>query len=219
MNFYENGERDAAFMREALRQAQKAYEADEVPVGAVVVREGRIIARAYNQVELLKDATAHAEMLALTQAEAAVGDWRLTDCDLYVTKEPCVMCAGALIHIRVRRLIFGCADAKSGAAGGMISLLQHSALNHHCEITSGVLQNECGAILQVFFRKRRDEQNVTPQDRQIENRKSRWRSRQDSHPHLRRSKRRALVIKLREPVDRWCFRPHPSSLIPVHWLP
>src|SRR5205809_7132488 len=172
MNFYENCESDEAFMREALRQAQKAYEADEVPVGAVVVRGGRIIARAYNQVELLKDATAHAEMLALTQVEAAVGDWRLVDCDLYVTKEPCVMCAGALIHVRIRRLIFGCADAKSGAAGGMINLLQHSALNHDCEITSGVLQNECAAILQNFFRKRRDEQNVTPQDRQIENRKS-----------------------------------------------
>src|SRR5206468_2706621 len=172
MNVYENHERDAAFMREALRQAQKAYEADEVPVGAVVVREGRIIARAYNQVELLNDATAHAEMLALTQAEAAVGDWRLTDCDLYVTKEPCVMCAGALIHVRIRRLIFGCADTQSGASGGMTNLLQHPGLNHHCEITSGVLQNECGAIPQNFFRKRRDEQNVTPQDRQIENRKS-----------------------------------------------
>src|SRR5438034_1827159 len=163
---------DEHFMREALRQAAKADEADEVPVGVVVVRAGRIIARAYNQVELLKDATAHAEMLALTQAEAAVGDWRLTDCDLYVTKEPCVMCAGALIHVRIRRLIFGCADAKSGAAGGMINLLQHSALNHDCEITSGVLQNECAVILQNFFRKRRDEQNVTPQDRQIEDRKS-----------------------------------------------
>src|SRR5438128_5191018 len=144
------------FMREALRLAAKAYEADEVPVGAVVVRGGRIIARAYNQVELLKDATAHAEMLALTQAEAAVGDWRLTDCDLYVTKEPCVMCAGALIHVRLRRLFFGCADPKSGAAGGMINLLQHSALNHDCEITSGVLQNECWSILQGFFRKKRD---------------------------------------------------------------
>ena len=172
MNFYENGERDAAFMREALRQAQKAYEADEVPVGAVVVRAGKVIGRAYNQVELLKDATAHAEMLALTQAEAGVGDWRLVDCDLYVTKEPCVMCAGALIHVRIRRLIFGCADTKSGASGGMTNLLQHPGLNHHCEITSGVLQNECAAILQNFFRKRRDEQNVTPQDRQIEDRKS-----------------------------------------------
>src|SRR5438094_3037976 len=163
---------DEYFMCEALRQGQKAYAADEVPVGAVVVRGDKIIGRANNQVELLNDATAHAEMLALTQAEAAVGDWRLTDCDLYVTKEPCVMCVGALIHVRLRRLIFGCADTKSGAAGGMINLLQHSALNHHCEITPGVLQNECGAILQNFFRKRRDEQNVTPQDRQIEDRKS-----------------------------------------------
>src|SRR5256885_5592029 len=132
MNSYEIGERDAAFMREALRQAQKAYEADEVPVGAVVIREGRIIARAYNQVELLNDATAHAEMLALTQAEAAVGDWRLVDCDLYVTKEPCVMCAGALIHVRIRRLIFGCADTRSGAAGGMMNFALPSSLTPSC---------------------------------------------------------------------------------------
>src|SRR5437763_17055656 len=111
--------RDKDFMAEALRLAQKAYKADEVPVGAVVVREGRVIARAYNQVELLKDATAHAEMLALTQAEAAVGDWRLTDCDLYVTKEPCIMCAGALVHARVHRVIFGCADDRAGAAGSI----------------------------------------------------------------------------------------------------
>ena len=155
MNFYEDCESDEFFMRAALRLAAKAYQADEVPVGAVVVRAGNIIGRAYNQVELLKDATAHAEMLALTQAEPAVGDWRLVDCDLYVTKEPCVMCAGALIHVRLRRLIFGCADPKSGAAGGMINLLQHSALNHDCEITSSVLQNECAAILQDFFRKKR----------------------------------------------------------------
>jgi tRNA(adenine34) deaminase len=149
---------DKYFVREALRHAQKAYEAGEVPVGAVVVREGRIIARAYNQVELLKDATAHAEMLALTQAEAAVGDWRLTDCDLYVTKEPCAMCAGAIVHVRLRRLIFGCADPRAGAAGSVINLLQLPSLNHRCEITSGVLENECASILQDFFRKRRNEQ-------------------------------------------------------------
>ena len=98
-------ELDEPFMQEALRLAMKARAADEVPVGAVVVREGKVISRAYNQVELLKDATAHAEMLALTQAESAVGDWRLTDCDLYVTKEPCVMCAGALVHARLKRLV------------------------------------------------------------------------------------------------------------------
>jgi tRNA(adenine34) deaminase len=146
---------DEAFMREALRQAQKAYEADEVPVGAIVVRAGKIIARAWNQVELLKDATAHAEMLALTQAEAAVGDWRLTDCDLYVTKEPCVMCAGALVHVRMRRVVFGCADLRTGGGGGIMNLLQHPVLNHHCDVTSGVLENECAAILQDFFRKKR----------------------------------------------------------------
>src|SRR5215470_3256656 len=152
---------DDYFMRDALRQAEKAYAADEVPVGAVVVREGKIIARAHNQVELLKDATAHAEMLALTQAEAAVGDWRLTDCDLYVTKEPCPMCAGALVHTRIRRVIFGCADSSAGAAGSMMNLLQMVTLNHRCEITFGVLQKECAAILQEFFRKRRDERGST----------------------------------------------------------
>jgi tRNA(adenine34) deaminase len=153
---------DEHYMRDALRLAVKAYEADEVPVGAIVVRAGRIIGRAYNQIELLKDATAHAEMLALTQAEAAVVDWRLVDCDLYVTKEPCVMCVGALVHVRIRRLIFGCADPRSGAAGGMINLLQHPALNHHCEITSGVLQNECAAILQDFFQKKRASKTSAP---------------------------------------------------------
>src|SRR6187200_1035792 len=116
---------DEAFMREALRFAQKAFEKEEVPVGAVVVRGSRIIARAFNQVEMLKDATAHAEMLALTQAEAAVGDWRLNECDLYVTKEPCPMCAGALVHVRMRRVIYGCASPKDGAAGGVVDLLRH----------------------------------------------------------------------------------------------
>ena len=148
---------DEYFMREALRQAQKAYAAEEVPVGAVIVREGKIIARAYNQVELLRDATAHAEMLALTEAEAAIGDWRLIDCDLYVTKEPCAMCAAAVVHTRIRRVIFGCPDLSAGAAGGMMNLLSVPAFNHRCEVTSGVLQKECAAILQDFFRKRRGE--------------------------------------------------------------
>jgi tRNA(adenine34) deaminase len=148
---------DENFMREALRLAEKARAADEVPVGAVVVREGKIISRASNQVELLKDATAHAEMLALTAAEAAMGDWRLTDCDLYVTKEPCPMCAGAIVHTRIRRVIFGCADVRAGAAGTVMNLLEHNSLNHRCRVTRGVLQDECAAILQDFFRKKRDE--------------------------------------------------------------
>ncbi len=147
---------DQYFMGEALRLARKAFAAEEVPVGAVIVREGTIIARAWNQVELLKDATAHAEMLAITQAEAEVGDWRLTDCDLYVTKEPCPMCAGALVHARLRRVIFGCGDARGGAAGGLINILQMPELNHHCEITSGVLADECRGILKEFFAMRRE---------------------------------------------------------------
>ena len=146
---------DPYFMNEALRLARKAFENEEVPVGAVVVREGRIIGRAYNQVELLKDATAHAEMLAITQAEAAIGDWRLNDCDLYVTKEPCVMCAGALVHVRMRRVIFGCADERSGGAGGQINLLQMPGLNHRCAIASGLLRDECAGLLQSFFQSRR----------------------------------------------------------------
>jgi tRNA(adenine34) deaminase len=146
---------DNYFMGEALRQATKAYEADEVPVGAVIVREGRIIARAFNQVETLKDATAHAEMLALTQAESAVGDWRLTDCTLYVTKEPCPMCAGAIVHTRLARVVFGLGDSKGGAAGGALNLLQFPTLNHRCEITSGLRLEECRALLQSFFAEQR----------------------------------------------------------------
>jgi tRNA(adenine34) deaminase len=148
-------ENDTTFMREALRLAEKAFKAEEVPVGTVVVRANKIIARAYNQVEMLKDATAHAEMLALTQAEAAVGDWRLVDCDLYVTKEPCPMCAGAIVHTRIRRVIFGCADVRAGAAGTVMNLLQNPALNHTCEITSGVLESECAQLLQTFFKTKR----------------------------------------------------------------
>jgi tRNA(adenine34) deaminase len=137
---------DQHFMGEALRQAAKAYEAEEVPVGAVIVRAGRIIARAFNQVELLKDATAHAEMLAITQAEHALGDWRLTDCTLYVTKEPCPMCAGAVVHARLQRVVFGAA----------LNLLQFPTLNHRCEITSGVRLDECRNLLKSFFTEQRE---------------------------------------------------------------
>jgi len=146
---------DDYFMGEALRQAVRAYEAEEVPVGAVVVRAGRIIARAFNQVELLKDATAHAEMLALTQAESAVGDWRLTDCTLYVTKEPCPMCAGAIVHTRLARVVFGAGDPKGGAAGGALNLLQFPTLNHQCAITGLVREEECRRLLRTFFAEQR----------------------------------------------------------------
>ncbi len=155
---------DHYFIGEALRMAGCAYEAGEVPVGAVVVRQGRIIARAYNQVELLKDATAHAEMLALTQAQSAVGDWRLTDCTLYVTKEPCPMCAGAIVHVRLARVVFGAADPKGGAAGSALNLLQFPTLNHRCDITRGVREAECRGLLLDFFAERRRENKDNGQD-------------------------------------------------------
>jgi tRNA(adenine34) deaminase len=147
---------DHYFMGEALRQAARAFEAEEVPIGAVIVREGRIIARAFNQVELLKDATAHAEMLALTAAEESVGDWRLSDCTLYSTKEPCPMCAGAIVHVRLARVVFGAADPKGGAAGSAMNILQFPSLNHRCDITSGVRESECRALLQSFFAAQRE---------------------------------------------------------------
>ena len=146
---------DQYFMGEALRQAVKAYDAGEVPVGAVVVRAGRIIARASNQVELLNDATAHAEMLAVTQAEGAVGNWRLNDYTLYVTKEPCPMCAGAIVHVRLARVVFGVSDPKGGAAGGALNLLQFPGLNHQCEIVGGIREEECRALLKSFFAEQR----------------------------------------------------------------
>jgi len=146
---------DQTLMREALRLASKAAAAEELPIGAVIATNGRVIGRGYNQVETLKDPTAHGEILAITQAAAAVGEWRLTDCDLIVTKEPCPMCAGAAVHARVRRVVFGCADPQGGGAGGLVDLLQNPKLNHQCEISSGVLAEDCARLLQDFFQKRR----------------------------------------------------------------
>jgi len=142
-------------MRLALQEARRAAEAGEVPVGAVIVREGHLIGRAHNQVELLKDPTAHAEILALTQAAAALGDWRLTETTLYVTKEPCPMCAGAIVLGRVARLVFGVADPLRGGAVSLFPICRSPNLNHQPEITPGVLEAECRELLQAFFRERR----------------------------------------------------------------
>ncbi|MDA7633713.1 tRNA adenosine(34) deaminase TadA, partial [bacterium] len=147
---------------EALRQALRAFQSDEVPVGAVIVRENKIISRAFNQVELLKDATAHAEILAITQAEAAVGDWRLSDCTLFVTKEPCAMCAGAAVQSRIQRVVFGATDLKGGGAGGAVNLLQFPSFNHRCEIESGVREEECVQLLKHFFLEKRTAVSETP---------------------------------------------------------
>lgn len=146
---------DGFLMGEALRLARKAARLGEVPVGAVIAREGRILARAWNQVETLRDPTAHAEMLAITQAAAALGDWRLEGCDLFVTKEPCPMCAGAAVHARLRRVVFGLPDPKGGGAGGLVNLLQMPPLNHRCAITREVRREECEELFRGFFRELR----------------------------------------------------------------
>jgi len=151
------GVTDEHFMDEALRQARKAAAKGEVPVGAVLVVNGAIVTRAHNQVEELKDATAHAEMLVVTAAAGEMGDWRLNEATVYVTKEPCPMCAGAMVLSRVKKVVYGVADPKGGAAGGALNLLQFEGLNHKCEIRSGVRAEECREILREFFQERRKE--------------------------------------------------------------
>ena len=146
---------DERFMRAALAEAVLADEDDEIPVGAVVVHDGRIIGRGHNQKERLRDPTAHAEMLAITAAAAARGDWRLTGCTLYVTLEPCAMCAGAIVLARLDRLVFGPVDPKTGACGSVHQLVQDPRANHQVVVTPGVLEFECTALLQHFFARQR----------------------------------------------------------------
>ncbi len=145
------------YMQMALQQAEQAGRSDEVPVGAVIVREGSIIAAAHNQREMLRDPTAHAEMIAITQAAEAVGGWRLEDCILYVTLEPCPMCAGAILQARIPVVVYGALDPKAGAVTSLYEMLNDTRLNHRCEVVSGVLQERCGQILTDFFRQRRAE--------------------------------------------------------------
>ncbi len=146
---------DELFMEEALRCARRALEAGEVPVGAVVVYEGQIVARGWNRNLTDNDPSAHAEIVALRAAGAAIGNHRLLGCDLFATIEPCAMCAGAMVHARLKRLIYGADDPKAGAAGSVMQVLNHPALNHRMEITAGVLAGACAEIMQEFFRRRR----------------------------------------------------------------
>jgi len=143
------------FMREALRQAQAAMAADEVPVGAVIACDGRIIAAAHNQREMLHDPTAHAEMIAITQAAESLGSWRLEGCTLYVTLEPCPMCAGAIVQARLPTVVYGATDPKAGAVASLYQILSDVRLNHRCEIVPGVMAEPCGVILTEFFRRQR----------------------------------------------------------------
>jgi len=142
-------------MREALKEAKRAFDEDEVPVGAVVVHKAKIIARGYNQVERLKDPTAHAEMLALTSATNFLGTKWLSEASLYVTIEPCSMCAGALVLARVKHVYFGAKDPKTGACGSVVNIINNKKLNHRIEAKGGILEEECGALLSEFFRKKR----------------------------------------------------------------
>ena len=146
---------DETFMQEALRQAQRAFEADEVPIGAVIVHQNKIIAKAHNQVEMLKDPTAHAEMIAVTQATNSLSAKWLHECTLYVTIEPCSMCAGALVLARLGRLCYGAEDPKTGACGSVLNIVQNKTLNHYVDVHRGILRAECGGILSEFFKKKR----------------------------------------------------------------
>ena len=148
-------EPDERWMQEALRAAQRALDAAEVPVGAVVVRDGKIVGRGFNRNLSDSDPTAHAEIVAIREAGALLGNYRLSDCDLYATIEPCAMCAGAMVHARIRRLIYGADDPKAGAVHSALHVANHPSLNHRMEIRRGVLAGSCAEILQEFFRSRR----------------------------------------------------------------
>ena len=143
------------FMKQALKEAEKAYKKLEVPVGAVIVKDGKIIARGYNQKETKKDTTKHAEIIAIQKASKKLGSWRLIDCEMYVTLEPCSMCAGAIINSRLKKIYIGTKDEKTGAVGSVLNLLEDYKFNHKVEIESGIMQKECEKILKDFFKELR----------------------------------------------------------------
>ncbi|MBV1756970.1 MAG: tRNA adenosine(34) deaminase TadA [Dethiosulfatibacter sp.] len=143
------------FMMEALKEAQKAYDMEEIPIGAVIVKDGKIIGRGFNQKEESCDATAHAEMIAIREANVKLQAWRLTGCTMYVTLEPCAMCAGALVNARIDKLVIGASDLKTGACGSVFNIAQDKRLNHQIELQIGVLEEDCSSILKSFFEKLR----------------------------------------------------------------
>lgn len=156
------------WMQEALKEASLAKDKGEVPIGAVVVKDGTVLGRGHNQKEGFQDATLHAELLAIRQANQTLGNWRLEDCDLYVTLEPCPMCSGAIVQSRIRRVYYGPHDPKSGAAGSLMNLLQDDRLNHQTEVIPGLLQEDCQDLLQSFFKNLRARKKKEKQDRQLE---------------------------------------------------
>ena len=151
---------DEKYMREAIRQARKAYKLDETPIGCVIVHDGQIIGRGYNRRNTDKSPLAHAEISAIKKASRKLGDWRLEECTLYVTLEPCQMCAGAIIQSRVTRVVVGCMNPKAGCAGSVLNLLDVKAFNHQAQLTTGVLEEECSALMTGFFRELRERKKM-----------------------------------------------------------
>lgn len=152
---------DESFMKQAVKQAKKAYDKLETPIGCVIVYEDKIIARGYNKRNMKKNTLAHAEILAINKASKVLGDWRLEDCTMYVTLEPCPMCAGAIVQARIPRVVIGSMNPKAGCAGSVLNLLQQDGLNHQVEITKGVLAEECSGLMTSFFRELRKKKKLT----------------------------------------------------------
>jgi len=151
---------DEQFMRAAIKEAEKARKLDEVPIGAVIVHGGEILAAGHNLRETSQTSLSHAELIAIEEANKKIGSWRLEDCTLYVTLEPCPMCAGAIVQSRIKRVVYGASDPKAGCAGTLMNLLQDERFNHQVELTSGVLEQECGDLLRDFFRALRDRRKL-----------------------------------------------------------
>ena len=154
------------YMREALKQAKKAYDLGEVPIGCVIVHEGKIIGRGYNRRNTDKNTLAHAEITAINKASKRIGDWRLEDCTMYVTLEPCQMCAGAIVQARIPQVVMGCMNPKAGCAGSILNILEMPQFNHQAEVTRGVLEQECSDMLKLFFSQLRERNKIEKQMRQ-----------------------------------------------------
>ena len=154
---------DAKYMKEAIRQAKKAYAIGEVPIGCVIVRDGKIISRGYNRRTIDKNTLAHAELAAIKKASKKLNDWRLEGCTMYVTLEPCQMCAGALVQSRIDRVVVGCMNPKAGCAGSILNLLQMPEFNHQVELETGVLEEECSQMMKDFFRELRETKKLKKQ--------------------------------------------------------
>ena len=151
---------DEAYMKEAIRQAKKAWKLQEIPIGCVIVKDGKILARGYNRRNTDKNTLAHAELLAIRRASRAVGDWRLEECTMYITLEPCQMCAGAIVQARIPRVVIGSRNPKAGCAGSILNLLQVPAFNHQVELTERILEEECSALLKNFFKELRERRKM-----------------------------------------------------------